>query len=175
MPLGKGGDDLVVAGVAARFFLAVVFLAAGVSKLGSRYAVVSAVRGYDVLPVRLARALGGSLAWVELTFGVCLAFGVAVDVISIAGACLLISFALGIAVNLARGREIDCGCGSPVLPSRITWAHVGRNVVLSGICVVSAGAAANVIAITPTLVLRAGEPTTTFRALPGVAIELVVG
>lgn len=166
---GKG-VKLVVLGLGARFFLAAVFLAAGVSKLGSRDAVVSAVRGYDLLPDRLAGAVGASLAWVEVAFGACLLLGVATDVVSVGGACLLTTFALAVVSNLVRGRRIDCGCGSAVLPSRISWAQVARNAFLAGLCVISAVAAGGAIRLTAPVAMSTSRPATVTHALPGLVM-----
>lgn len=69
---------------------------------------------------------------------------------------LLLLYAAAMAINLHRGRfRIDCGCGGP--GQMISWALVGRNVVLAGAaCFVSLHVAAFDTIPAGTLVAFAG-------------------
>ena len=42
-------------------------------------------------------------------------------------------FATAVAVNLARGRRIDCGCAGISAPREITWGLVARDIVLAAL------------------------------------------
>jgi uncharacterized membrane protein YphA (DoxX/SURF4 family) len=151
MPVGsfgwEGGMGLVV--LVARFGLAALFISAGVAKLAAYDEFVEAVRGYELLPAGAATALGRALPFVEVTCGLLMGGGVAVGVTAPVLAALLLCFAVAIAINLARGRVIDCGCASSLVVVRIGWSLVVRNVVLCGCAVVVAVFAPDVLAVGP--------------------------
>lgn len=106
-----------------RFVLAAVFIRAAVPKLSRLEEFERAVRRYELLPARAARILGRCLPFVELACGVLLLVGLGIGpVASITGAFLLV-FTAAVAINLARGREIDCGCFSTVAPETIGWTY----------------------------------------------------
>ena len=95
-----------------------------------------AVRGYRLVPGRMAKAVALVLPPVELVGGLMLAFGVAVVAVgAVLGSCLVV-FVLAVSANLARGRSIDCGCLGSTAARRITWWTVVRNLVLLAATVV---------------------------------------
>lgn len=114
-----------------RFALGLVFVTAGVSKIGRVEEAAAAVRRYELLPERLAALVGRGLPWLELSGGLLLVGGVALQVVSLLAAVLLVVFAAAIGWNLLRGRRIDCGCGAVGLDQQISWPMVVRNVVLA--------------------------------------------
>lgn len=117
--------------VGLRFVLGVLFVAAGVAKVGRRGVFVEAVRGYQMLPPSLVGVVGVGLPWLEVGVGVLLIAGVGLPVVGVVTAGLLVVFAYGMAVNLWRGRRIDCGCRGAGVGRRISWPLVGRNLVLA--------------------------------------------
>lgn len=125
-------DDVTLA---FRFLLAAIFGFAGLSKLPQLDAFESAVGRYALLPERLVRPVARALPPVELAGGLLLALGLGVAVVSGLLAAILLIFAAAVAVNLLRGRVIDCGCFSTVAPKRISWRAVARNMVLASAAV----------------------------------------
>lgn len=122
---------LEAAALLSRFALATVFVFAGLSKLGRRPEFAGAVRGYALLPERVVPAVAAALPPLELAAGILLALGLLTALAAAALAALVAAFAVAIAVNLLRGREIDCGCFGAAAPRRIGWGAVGRNLVLA--------------------------------------------
>jgi uncharacterized membrane protein YphA (DoxX/SURF4 family) len=116
-----------------RVFLAVVFLRAGMAKLTSRKDFRLAVANYEILPAGLAAAAAVIIPAAEVTAGLLLLLGVLPGVVAAVLAALLVCFSASIAVNLARGRIFDCGCGSSsiITPQTISWRHVMVNTVLA--------------------------------------------
>lgn len=137
-----------------RFVLATVFVVAAVAKLGDRRAFQEAVAGYRLLPERWAAPVGRALPVLELAAGVLLLAGVATAAVATGLAALLVVFVAAVAVNLARGRHIACGCFGATVERELSWWTVARNVVL-------VAAAAVVVADPPaalSLLPLAGDP-----------------
>lgn len=127
-----------VAALSIRFVLASVFVLAALAKLPRRDAFARTVRGYEVLPPSFARPFAFALPPFELACGVLLGLGVAIAPVALLLALALLAFCAAIGINLARGREIDCGCMAGAAPSRIGWTHVVRNLVLASGAVIVA-------------------------------------
>jgi uncharacterized membrane protein YphA (DoxX/SURF4 family) len=146
---------MAVTAVVFRFGLAVVFLLSGLAKLPRRADFMSAVRNYRLVPDRVGAVVGRTLPPVEVAAGALLALGLGVRPVAALLGGFLVVFSCAAAINLLRGREIDCGCFGPVAERHITWWSVARNVVL-------AGAAGVVVAVGPTAIALD-------RLLPGTA------
>jgi uncharacterized membrane protein YphA (DoxX/SURF4 family) len=127
-----------VAAVVFRFGLAVVFLLSGLAKLPRRSEFTRAVRNYRLVPDRAGELIGRTLPAVELAAGALLAVGLGVRPVAILLALFLVAFSAAVAVNLLRGRTIDCGCFGPVAQRQITWGTVARNLVLTATAIVVA-------------------------------------
>lgn len=123
---------MALAGTGLRFLLGFVFLAASIPKIAARSEFELAVGNYRLLPQRLVAPFAALLPPIELACAAALFVGAAVPLIAVCVAFLLVLFGAAVAINLARGREIDCGCAGRVAPRRITWQLVGRNLVLAG-------------------------------------------
>jgi uncharacterized membrane protein YphA (DoxX/SURF4 family) len=115
----------------ARILLGMVFLVAGGAKLSAGTAFRSAVADYRVLPESLVPLVSRVLPAMEIAGALLLIAGVAVRWVAPVSGLLLIAFATAIAANLARGRQIDCGCaGKASRP--ISWRHVAWDLALAG-------------------------------------------
>jgi hypothetical protein len=127
------------AAVVLRFVLAFVFLAASLPKLLGSDDFRRAVRAYRLLPQSASAFVARWIPRLELLCALALLVGIAIPLVGAAAGTLLLIFAFAVAVNLARGREIDCGCYAKSSPRRITWTLVVRDCVL--------GAAAFLVAL----------------------------
>jgi uncharacterized membrane protein YphA (DoxX/SURF4 family) len=144
-------DDVTLA---FRFLLAAIFGFAGLAKLPQLDGFESAVRRYALLPEQLVRPIARALPPIELGGGLLLALGLGVSVVSGFLAAILLVFAAAVAVNLLRGRVIDCGCFSTVAPKRISWSAVARNMLLAGAAVTLAARGADALALDGLLTSR---------------------
>jgi uncharacterized membrane protein YphA (DoxX/SURF4 family) len=156
---------LAVAAVVFRFGLAVVFLLSGLAKLPRRAEFTSAVRNYELVPDRVGALVGRLLPPVELAAGALLALGLGVRPVAALLGAFLVVFSSAVAVNLLRGRTIDCGCFGPVAERRITWRTVARNLVLAGAAGVVVAAGPTALALDRFLPGAAGPKLTTASAL----------
>lgn len=116
-----------------RLLIAALFIRAALAKLTDMTGFREAVAGYEIAPASLTGIAAFGLLTVESVAGVLLLLGVVPVVTSAVLATLLIGFSAAIAVNLARGRVFDCGCGgTSAAPRLISWRHVGVNLLLAG-------------------------------------------
>ncbi len=113
-------------GLAARLPLGIVFLVAGLLKLGDPAAAMRAVRAYQALPAWLEAPVGLGLPIVEILLGGLLLLGLGSRLAASISAALLIVFIAGIAQASWRGLTIDCGCfgkGGPVAANRTQYTQ----------------------------------------------------
>jgi uncharacterized membrane protein YphA (DoxX/SURF4 family) len=104
-------------GVLARLVTGAVWVLAGMLKLPHPEASVTAVRGYQLLPLSLTGPVGHVLPMLEMVVGLCLLLGLVTRPASAVSALLQVAFVVGIASVWTRGISIDCGCfggGGPV-------------------------------------------------------------
>jgi uncharacterized membrane protein YphA (DoxX/SURF4 family) len=134
--MATGGKMELVA-VGCRFVLGVVFLLAGLAKLPRLRDFEATVGGYGLLPTRWVPTVARSIPTVELVIGALLLAGFETRWVALATASVLVVFSAAVVVNLARGRELDCGCFAVGAPRRIGWLLVARNIVLVALSIVA--------------------------------------
>lgn len=121
-----------------RICLGLVFLTAGVLKLQDRVAFDEAVRDYRLLPPRIAWTVATILPPAEVLAGLALLLGLATRWVAAGTLAALCAFAVGVAVNLGRGRRIDCGCLGVGSNRTIGWPLLVRDGALMAMAVVLA-------------------------------------
>jgi hypothetical protein len=71
------------------------------------------VGNYRLVPDRAGDLIGRPLAVAEVAAGALLALGLGVRPVATLLALFIVGFSVAVAVNLLRGRTIDCGCFGP--------------------------------------------------------------
>ncbi len=122
------------AGLAARLVVGLVWIWAGLLKVGDPASSVTAVRAYQLLPPSTAEVVGRALPMVEVIVGACLVLGLLTRVSGVVSALLQAAFIIGIASVWARGISINCGCFGnggydPHAASHYPW-EIARDVCL---------------------------------------------
>ncbi|WP_078894310.1 MauE/DoxX family redox-associated membrane protein [Streptomyces sp. CT34] len=129
-----------------------VFLVSGVSKVTSPRAFAHTVREYRIAPRSITDVAAVSLIAAELLIGMAVSTGWMLMLgLGGAGLCLL-AFAVGVTVNLRRGRIISCGCFG-ARGERIGWRILAR-IGLLAVGVVFVAASSLLAGVPP---LRVGE------------------
>jgi len=110
-----------------------VFVLAALPKLQNPAAFAVAVYRYHLLPGALVNLAAGVLPWTELLAGAAMIAGR--GHFRRAGALLaslmLVVFSVAIAVSLARGLDIACGCFSlSPAAAQAGWQNLARNALL---------------------------------------------
>jgi uncharacterized membrane protein YphA (DoxX/SURF4 family) len=129
---------LVEIAITCRFILGTLFFIAGLAKVARRADFEHALERYDLLPPRSVAPVATWLPRAELVAAVFLLVGLEMPVAAGALAAFLAVFSVAIAVNLLRGRIIDCGCFGPAAPEKITWLSVARNGALFAMALIVA-------------------------------------
>ena len=122
-----------------RSVIAVLLMAAGVSKLVNLQTFVQVVRDFRLLPEKLVKSVGLMIPIIEVIISLLLILGLLQPWTLITASCFFIMFGVAVAINLFRGRSnISCGCFGRGRNHRLTWGLVLRNVLLAGLAVVAA-------------------------------------
>jgi hypothetical protein len=130
-----------------RFALGLLFVLAGATKLADLDTFENAVRDFRIMPGRLVRPTARVLPPTEVAAGALMGAGVAITVVGVLLTLLLVAFGVAVAINLVRGRSIDCGCFGGLGSKRITWGTVARNVLLAAIAAAVAAIAPGELAL----------------------------
>lgn len=124
-----------------RLILGVVFILAGVDKVFHPAVFAVSVDKYQLLPPALVPITAVALPWVELLAGIALVAGIGVEGAALVTFVLLAVFLAGMGINLARGRELDCGCFGFLLPNEGVgpWSLLrdGTLLVIAGVVTVA--------------------------------------
>jgi methylamine dehydrogenase accessory protein MauD len=113
-----------------RLALAAVFGVAGVAKLADRAGSQQAMRGFG-LGGRLAEVLGVLLPFGELAVAIALIPVGSAWWGAVGALCLLASFGVAIALNLARGRTPECHCFGQLHSVPVGWRTLVRVAALA--------------------------------------------
>jgi putative oxidoreductase len=94
----------------ARLLLGGIFLTASADKIVHPEAFARAVANYRILPEVAVNPFAVVLPWVEGVCGLLLLSGQWIRSASLVVSALLAVFVAAVALSLARGLDIDCGC-----------------------------------------------------------------
>jgi uncharacterized membrane protein YphA (DoxX/SURF4 family) len=113
-----------------RIVIGIIFIYAAIEKISDPAAFSNSIYNYKLLPLSLVNLLAITLPWVELSAGLLLLFGIYVKENSAIISTLLIVFFIAIAISLARGLDIDCGCFGTSDGAKVSLIKLGENLVL---------------------------------------------
>lgn len=115
----------------SRLLLGGIFLYAGIIKVADPPGFALAIRNYQLVPDGMVNVIAMLLPWIEIVIGAGLILGAGTHGAALVSAFLLGAFALALAINLARGLDISCGCFSTA-PSTgsINWLYLIRDLSL---------------------------------------------
>ena len=94
-----------------RIVVGAIFLWASLDKIIDPAKFARDISNYHIVPLGLENTIALILPWLEFFIGTGLIIGVMVDGSIIISSVLLITFNIMIAQAMARGVNIDCGCG----------------------------------------------------------------
>lgn len=96
----------------ARFFMAYIWMTAGIGKLGERMAMSQAITAYKIFTPQWSDYLAQLIGPLETAGGLLLLLGLFLKPASKVSIGVLALFIVGIAQAWARNLSIDCGCFS---------------------------------------------------------------
>ena len=157
--------------MALRASLALLFVAAASHKLRDRGRFRAALADYRLLPATLVPAGVLLVAGAELAVAAALLAAGLRRAGLVGAAALLGLYGAAIAINLARGRHIDCGCGSAAGRPINAWL-VARNTLL-GLAALAALAPVRPRALGPVDALTIAGAFLTLTALYAAADRMI--
>jgi uncharacterized membrane protein YphA (DoxX/SURF4 family) len=111
-----------------RVFLGVVFVYASAEKIINPEQFAYAISNYKLLPAELVSFIALVLPWLEATIGIFLIVGIFEWVSLSLYNILMVIFLAAIAISLARGLNISCGCfTSDPNAEKMTWLTLLRD------------------------------------------------
>lgn len=118
---------------ALQIAVGLVFLFAGATKARDLRAFGEAIVEYRVLPGRIARRAAVPVVTLEIILGLALVTGWLLWLALPIAIATLLAFAVGVAINVRRGRSVPCGCfgTSGELISLRSLARLGLLIVAS--------------------------------------------
>ncbi len=114
--------------LACRLFLAYIFLSAAVTKMIDPKAFVRELLGYQLFPDFTVNVIALGLPALELLTGIAIIAGPFIREAALWLCLLIIGFGGGMISAMARGLNIECGCGLPGGPSLVSWLTLLRDV-----------------------------------------------
>jgi uncharacterized membrane protein YphA (DoxX/SURF4 family) len=119
-----------------RIGLGLVFVYASIWKIRDPEAFAGAVAAYKVFPYYLNYGVAATLPWIEATCGILLVSGIRVKAAAGIVIALNIVFILLLAITVARGLDIDCGCFRQGGENTPAWIVIMRDVFFLAAAVV---------------------------------------
>ena len=117
---------------AARYGIAVLFVAAAISKARNFSIFRATMLDYQLIPHALLGLIAALILALELFIPVGVLSSVFAPLSMNIAASLLVLYGAAIGVNLVRGRrDIDCGCTGPAVRQSLTGWLVARNIILA--------------------------------------------
>ncbi len=95
---------------AFRLIVGGIFIWAGVSKIADPLSFAQNIRNYQLVGQSLSFVTAVFLPWVELIAGLWLIIGLYPKSSALLISCLLGFFIVLVAITMARGLNVDCGC-----------------------------------------------------------------
>lgn len=113
--------------LAFRIFLGFIFIFASVTKVTDPEGFSLSIYNYKLMPDFIINFLAIAIPWIELVAGILLVFGITVKENSAILTGLLVVFIIVVAISLARGLDIDCGCFGTVDGSKVGIMKILEN------------------------------------------------
>jgi uncharacterized membrane protein YphA (DoxX/SURF4 family) len=121
----------------AQWLIAAVFVAAALPKIGDPAGFAQNIHNFRLLPVALQNLFAMTLPWVELVAGLALLSGYRRRAGAWIAAVLMVVFTIAVALAVARGLNIECGCFGTADASQVGLSKLLQNLGLVLIAVIA--------------------------------------
>lgn len=111
---------------------------AALAKLGDISSLARDIHNFRVLPRAAENLVAMVLPWIELTAAASLVLGIRPRAGAIAATGLMLVFTAAVALAVARGLNIDCGCFGTAGATRTGGAKLAENLGMLALAVVGA-------------------------------------
>ncbi len=116
---------------ACRVLLGFLFVVASIGKIIDPHEFAKDVYSYAILPGLFVPAFAAIIPWIEFIAGILLMLNIKAQSNALIINGLLIMFLTAIAIDVARGIEISCGCFDFLFPEEeVGWKTILRDSVM---------------------------------------------
>lgn len=115
---------------AVRVVLGFLFIFAAIEKIAQPEEFAKNISYYRLLPISVVNLFAIVLPWVELLAGLSLIAGLVTRGSSLLISSLLGLFIAAIAISIARGLDISCGCFGTATAKKVGWATLGEDLLM---------------------------------------------
>jgi len=112
-----------------RLSLGGLFIYSGLSKIGQPYHFAAAIQAYQLLPEFFLGLTAAFIPWLETVGGLALVVGCKPRSALLLVMALLATFIILIGLTMARGLDIDCGCGL-LADRQVGWRVLAEDAIL---------------------------------------------
>lgn len=123
----------------ARWIVGAVFVIAALAKIGGLEAFALQVHNFRMMPMALENLVAMTFPWVELVAGLSLILGIRGRSGAFVAAAMMAAFVVAVAVAMARGLDIECGCFGTADATRVGVGKLLQNLGLLAISLVASG------------------------------------
>lgn len=114
-----------------RVLLGCLFLYGGASKLSDLKSFAEAIENYQLLPLGVINFFALFVPWLEVLAGIAVITGILLRGGAFLLTLLMLIFTAAIALSIANGVDITCGCALPFSDAaRVGWKKLVENLVL---------------------------------------------
>lgn len=115
---------------AVRVVLGSIFIFAAIEKIAQPEEFAKNISYYRLLPISVVNLFAIVLPWVELLAGLSLIAGLVTRGSSLVISSLLGLFIVAIAISIARGLDISCGCFGTTTARKVGWAVLAEDLLM---------------------------------------------
>jgi uncharacterized membrane protein YphA (DoxX/SURF4 family) len=123
---------------ACRIAIGVLFGWAGLAKIADPVAFAADVHNFRMVPVALENFVAMTLPWIEVVTALALVLGVRARAGAWVATGLMVVFTVAVAVELARGIDIECGCFGTTDGARVGGVKVLENLGMTALAFLAA-------------------------------------
>ncbi len=111
----------------ARIIIGLMFVIVGVGKIAHPAEFADEIANYQILPNFFINIAAITIPWIELIAGILVIFGIKQKPSATIILLMLIVFTSGVAVAMAKGLNIDCGCYSQIASQQVGIPKILEN------------------------------------------------
>ena len=123
----------------AQWIVGGVFVLAALAKIGGLDAFALQVHNFRMMPMALENLVAMTFPWIELVAGLSMILGIRPRSGAFVAAAMMAAFVVTVAVAMARGLDIECGCFGTADATRVGVSKLLQNLGLLGISLVASG------------------------------------
>lgn len=122
---------------ACQVLIGLLIAAAALAKVGDLQSFATQIHNFRILPLALENLAAMTLPWIELLAALALIFGYRARSGALVVSALLVVFTIAVAIAMARGLDVECGCFGTADGTRVGLLKILENLGMLLLAVVA--------------------------------------